>query len=54
MKDSTNNLSIIGRIRKALHQGDYQKASDLHILMNEKVDELRNKYIEYKQNLLEA
>jgi glutamine synthetase len=54
MKSSNGNLSILGSIREALHRGDYQRASDLQITMNEKVDELRNKYIEYKQNLFES
>ena len=54
MKSSCSKLSILGSIRASLHRGDYQTASDLHIMMDDKVDQLRNKYIEYKQNLFEV
>lgn len=51
MKSSCNNPSILARIKESLHKGEHKVASDLHIIMNEKVEQLRNKYIEYKQNL---
>lgn len=53
MKSSKENVSILGGIREALKKEDYQTASDLQLVMIEKMDELRNVYTEYKHNLFE-
>ena len=53
MKSSKEKVSILGGIREALKKEDYQTASDLQLVMIEKMNELRNVYTEYKHNLFE-
>lgn len=53
MKSSKKKTSIFEGIKVALKYKDYQRVSDLHLRMMEKMDELRSRYLEYKQNLFE-
>lgn len=53
MKSSQEKTSIFEGIREALKSNDYQTASDLHLVMMKKMNELRSKYLEYKHNLFE-
>ncbi len=52
-QDTLSDRCLLTRIKDALDTGDYQKASDLQIEMQETMEELINKYIIYKKNLLE-
>ncbi|SJZ66438.1 glutamine synthetase [Garciella nitratireducens] len=54
MKSSKQRISILGGIREALKKGDYQTASDLQLVMIEKMEELRNAYTEYRHNLFQV
>ena len=49
-RDTEKSLSIFTQIKKALESEDYDKASDLMISMNNKMDELDNLYYEYSHN----
>ncbi|WP_326907431.1 glutamine synthetase [Sedimentibacter sp. MB31-C6] len=51
MKDSMSKKCIFTKIKTALKKGDYDTASDLQKQMNEKMTEIRNLYIEYKNNI---
>ncbi|MDF2676695.1 MAG: glutamine synthetase [Bacillota bacterium] len=51
MKDSMTKKSIFTKIKTALSNGDYDFASDLQKQMNEKMTDIRNLYIEYKNNI---
>nr|WP_312578420.1 glutamine synthetase [Sedimentibacter sp.] len=51
MKDSMTKKCIFTKIKTALEEGDYETASDLQKLMNEKMTEIRALYIEYKKNI---
>lgn len=53
MKDTSTSESLFTRIRNAGAINDYQTVSDLQIEMDEKINELKNDYNEYKKNLLE-
>lgn len=53
MKDSLNKKSLFTRIREAIDKKDYDSVSSLQIEMNEKVDLLKNLYLDYKKNLFE-
>jgi glutamine synthetase len=51
MKDSMTKKCIFTKIKTALAQEDYDKASELQKEMNSKMTEIRNLYIEYKNNI---
>lgn len=51
MKDSMAKKCIFTKIKIALNEKDYDTASDLQKLMNEKMTEIRALYIEYKNNI---
>lgn len=50
-RDTLDELCLLTRIIKALDSKDYETASELQILMQEKVAELTKLYIIYKKNL---
>lgn len=50
-QDSLKEKCILTQVREALDNGEYEKASELQIEMQEKTNELLEKYIEYKKNL---
>ncbi|MBN2285282.1 MAG: hypothetical protein JXQ26_00110 [Tissierellales bacterium] len=52
MKDSTVNTSVFTQIREAIEQEDFQKASDLQIMMNEEMTHIRAMYAEYRRNII--
>lgn len=49
-RDTEKSLSIFSKIKKALGEGDYDTASDLMVVMSQKMDELENLYYEYSHN----
>lgn len=51
MKDSLHKKSIFTKLREALIENDFEKASELQKQMNEKMTEIRNLYLEYKRNI---
>jgi glutamine synthetase len=51
MKDSISEQSLFTRIRDALHDKNYEKASRLQIEMNQKMVEISMLYKTYKENL---
>ena len=51
MKDSIEKKSLSTRIRKALTDKDYPLASLLQVEMHNKIEELIEKYSEYKKNI---
>ena len=50
-KDSLNEKCLLTRAREALDRKDYDTASDLQIEIQQKVEELKKKYADYKRNL---
>ena len=50
-KDSLSSKGLLTRVREALDQGEYQLASDLKIELQEKMGQLRNLYVKYRENL---
>lgn len=50
-KDSLDKISILTQARKALEEKDYDKASELQIQIQEKIEDLKTKYRQYKRNL---
>jgi glutamine synthetase len=54
VKSSTTKTSLLESIRIALQNKDYDQASNLQLTLNQKMQELREKYIQYKRNLFEA
>ena len=52
MKDSTAQISIFTQIRQAIEKEEYHKASDLQIVMNEKMTLIRGMFSEYKRNIV--
>lgn len=51
MKDSLNEKSIFTRLTEALNEKNYAEASNLQLLMNEKMTEIRLAYSTYKRNI---
>lgn len=51
-KDTDGKLSLLSQTKKALDDGDYQKASDLQILIQGKVAKLLDLYAIYKKNIM--
>ena len=50
-KNTLEETCLLTRIIDALDTGDYAKASDLQIEMQEKVEEMRDLYVKYRKNL---
>ena len=50
-KSSLSEKCLLTRIKEALDNNEYDKASDLQIEMQEKVDKLSDLYSQYKKNL---
>lgn len=50
-RDTLDETCLLTKIVRALDSGDYETASQMQILMQEKVEELRSLYIIYKKNL---
>ena len=53
MKDTSTSTSLFTKIRTAGAANDYETVSKLQIEMDEKINELKNDYFEYKKNLLD-
>ena len=53
MKDTSTSTSLFTKIRRAGAANDYETVSKLQIEMDEKINELKNDYYEYKKNLLD-
>lgn len=51
-KDTDTSTSIFTQLKKAFADGDFDKASDLQILMDKKMEELTALYADYKENIL--
>lgn len=52
-KNTKKGESIFTQIKKHLKVGDYQKASDLQVVMFDKLNELKALYKEYKSNIID-
>jgi glutamine synthetase len=52
-KDSTHFKCLFTRIREAMQEDDYKLASELAIEVEDKMEELRKLYSEYKKNILD-
>ena len=50
-KDSIDKKSLLTQAKEALEKGNYEKASEIEIMIQEKVEELRKTYNIYKKNL---
>jgi len=50
-KNTLEDTCLLTRILDALEAGDFAKASDLQIEMQEKVEETRDLYVKYRKNL---
>ena len=50
-RDTLDEACLLTRIKKALDCGEYDKASEMQIEMQQKVEELTELYITYKKNL---
>ena len=50
-KNTLEDICLLTQILDALEAGDYAKASDLQIEMQEKVEEMRDLYVKYRKNL---
>jgi glutamine synthetase len=53
MKDSLDTKSLFTKIREALDNKDYDRASELQVEMSERITEIKDLYIMYKRNLFE-
>lgn len=53
MKDSYSSKSLFTRIYDAVEANDFETVSNLQVEMDEKMQELRETYMDYKKNLLE-
>lgn len=49
-RDTEKSLSIFSKIKKALAAGDNDTASDLMVVMSDKMDELEDLYYVYSHN----
>jgi len=52
MKDSTSKLSLFTTIIDAIKKKDFKTASNKQKEMNDKMTEIRNKYMEYRRNII--
>ena len=50
-KNTLEDTCLLTHIVDALEAGDYAKASELQIEMQEKVEEMRDLYVKYRKNL---
>ena len=50
-KNTLDETCLLTQIVEAIDEKDYAKASELQILMQEKVEELRELYVKYRKNL---
>ena len=50
-RDTLDDYCLLTQVKMALDEGDYDKASELQIEMQEKVQQLTELYIIYKKNL---
>lgn len=50
-RDTLDDYCLLTQVKMALDEGDYDKASDLQIEMQEQVQQLTELYITYKKNL---
>lgn len=53
MKDTNTTKSIFSKIKSSLNDNKYDIASDLEILLFDKMETLRNLYSSYKKNLID-
>jgi glutamine synthetase len=53
MKDTYTSKSLFTRIKDAIEDGDYALVSNLQIELDSKMKELRERYTNYKKNLLD-
>ncbi|WP_291580937.1 glutamine synthetase [Clostridium sp. UBA6640] len=53
MKDTNVRKSIFSEIREAINNKEYDKLSELQILLEEEMKNLRDKYISYSRNLID-
>ena len=51
MKDSLTRKSLFTQIIDALDNNELDKASNLQLVMKEKMELLQSKYIQYKKNI---
>ena len=51
-KNTDTNVSMFTQLSKALTEGDYDKASDLQLAMDKKMEELEKLYKDYAENIL--
>ena len=52
-KDTTEEVSIFTKIRKAVAEGEFAQASSMQIEMQEKIEELKKLYHAYASNILD-
>lgn len=51
-REEEGRESLLMQARKAVDAGDYEEISRLEVLIEEKVEDLRNVYLRYKRNIL--
>lgn len=51
-KETLRRKSLLMQIKEALDAGDYSRASDLQIIVKEKISELSDLYAKYKKNIM--
>lgn len=52
MKDSSSNLSLFTKMRNAIENEEFEEASNLQIIVNEKMSSIRKMYSTYKRNII--
>ncbi|MPQ44386.1 glutamine synthetase [Clostridium tarantellae] len=53
MKDSYHTRSLFTQIKQSINENDYEKASILHLKLDENMETLKELYSTYKKNLLD-
>ncbi|MGI6178267.1 MAG: glutamine synthetase, partial [Eubacterium sp.] len=51
-KETLRRKSLLMQIKEALDQGDYSRASELQVVVKEKISELTDLYAKYKKNIM--
>ena len=51
-KDTDTSTSLFTQIKKAFAAGDFDKASDLQVTLNAKMEELEALYTDYSNNII--
>ena len=51
-KDTDTNTSLFSQIKKAFADGDFDKASNLQVQLNRKMEELEALYTDYLDNMI--